>query len=88
MADMDGMTSLGPTGITWRLFAPYLSMLPEHIGLQRIGANPFFFVWATEIIYSSLNRLFAICAAMMGVLTCIVLTLYGYLRPGGVSGTW
>lgn len=43
MADMDGMTSLGPTGITWRLFAPYLSMLPKHIGLQRIGANPFFF---------------------------------------------
>lgn len=70
-------------------------MLPPCIGLSWIVVDPcsFWEMWtligaqAKQIIYSSRNLLFVVCAAALYVSKWILLSLHGYLGPGGVSGT-
>lgn len=43
-------------------------------------------VWAVDMINSYLHRLFAVCAAVMDRLKCIVLGLHGNLGTRGLMG--
>ena len=40
------------------------------------------------ILFPSLKLLFALCAAVLDALRCIVLGLHGNLGPGGLNGTY